>query len=209
MFSLQKALAQDDRFFDLLEASAEQARASAQALIRFFKSPDQAKSLDEFSESRRRVKVINAQIVESLATQVITMFEPEDVEALSKSLYKIPKTIEKIGERILLAPQFLQGVDLSAQITMLGKATDTLLLMVRELRRGAAVEEIKSHNAELQHIEGEVDKMLVELLRDVYSMQTGAGKAVFLRDLYELLERATDRCRDAGNVIAVIVLKGT
>jgi len=115
----------------------------------------------------------------------------------------------KIGERILLAPQFLQGVDLSAQITMLGKATDTLLLMVRELRRGAAVEEIKRHNAELQHIEGEVDKMMVELLRDVYSMQTGAGKAVFLRDLYELLERATDRCRDAGNVIAVIVLKGT
>jgi len=209
MFSLQKALAKDDKFFDLLEASAEQARASVQALIRFFKSPDQVKSLDEFSEPRRREKLINAQIVESLATQVITVFEPEDVEALSKSLNKIPKTIEKIGERILLAPQYLQGVDLSAQITMLEKATDTLLLMIRELRRGAAVEEIKRHNAELQHIEGEVDKMMVELLRDVYSMQTGAGKAVFLRDLYELLERVTDRFRDAGNVVTLIVLKGT
>lgn len=209
MFSLQKALAKDDKFFDLLEASAEQARASVQALIHFFKSPDQAKSLDEFSRPRRQEKLINAQIVESLATQMITVFEPEDVEALSKSLYKIPKTIEKIGERILLAPQYLEGVDLSAQITMLGKATDTLLLMVRELRRGAAVEEIKRHNAELQHIEGEVDKMMVESLREVYSMQTGAGKALFLRDLYELLERVTDRFRDAGNVVTLIVLKGT
>jgi uncharacterized protein Yka (UPF0111/DUF47 family) len=209
MFSLQKALAKDDKFFDLLEASAEQARASVQALIRFFKSPDQAKSLDEFRQPRRREKFINAQIMESLATQVITVFESEDVEALSKSLYKIPKTIEKIGERILLAPQYLQGVDLSAQVAMLEKATEALLLMIRELRRGAAVEEIKRHNAELQHIEGEVDKMMVELLRDVYSLETGAGKAVFLRDLYELLERVTDRFRDAGNVVTLIVLKGT
>ena len=51
--------------------------------------------------------------------------------------------------------------------------------------------------------------MTVELLRDVYSMQTGAGKAVFLRDLYELLERVTDRFRDAGNVVTLIVLKGS
>jgi len=209
MFSLQKALSRDDKFFDLLEASAEQARASVQALIRFFKSPDQSKSLDEFSRPRRQEKLINAQIVESLATEVITVFEREDVEALSKSLYKIPKTVEKIGERILLAPQYLQGVDLSAQVTMLEQATNTLLLMVRELRRGASAEEIKRHNAELQQIEGEVDKMMVELLRGVYSMQVGAGKAVFLRDLYELIERVTDRCRDAGNVVTLIVLKGT
>src|SRR6266542_1680522 len=101
MFSLQKALAQDDRFFELLEASAAEARASAQALRQFFQTADQARTLDAFAHSRRQEKVINAQIVESLATQVMTQFEREDIEALSKSLYKIPKTVEKIGERIL------------------------------------------------------------------------------------------------------------
>jgi uncharacterized protein Yka (UPF0111/DUF47 family) len=34
-------------------------------------------------------------------------------------------------------------------------------------------------------------------------------KAVFLKDLFELLERVIDRCRDAGNVINQIVLKNT
>jgi len=209
MFSLQKALGQDDRFFELLEASATEARASAQALRRFFQTTDQSRSLDEFARSRRQEKAINAQIIESLATQVMTLFEREDIEALAKALYKIPKTVEKIGERILLAPQFLEGIDLSRQIAMFEKATDTLLLMIRELRRSASVEEAKRYNAELQHIEGEVDKMMNELLRGLYQLQTGVGRALFLKDLYELLERVTDRCRDAGNVIIQIVLKST
>ena len=207
MFSLQQALGKEDKFFELLEASAEQARASVQALIKFFQSTDAAKSLDEFADPRRREKAINAEIVESLATQVMTAFEREDVEALSKALYKIPKTVEKIGERILMAPQFLAGVDLSREIAALGQAANILLVMVRELRRRAPVEELKRHNAELQYIEGEVDKMTTDLLRGLYFMQTDVGRALFLKDLYELLERVTDRCRDAGNVIIQIALK--
>jgi uncharacterized protein Yka (UPF0111/DUF47 family) len=91
----------------------------------------------------------------------------------------------------------------------LERAATALLLMVKELRRGASVEEIKRHNSELQFVEGEVDKMMVERLRDVYALQDGGGKAVFLRDVYELLERVTDRFRDAGNVVSIIALKGS
>ena len=207
MFSLQKALGKEDRFFELLEAGANEARVSAQALTKFFQTPDAARSLADFAESRRKEKQINAEIVESLATQVMTMFEREDVEALAKALYKIPKTVEKIGERLLLAPEFLHGIDLSQPIAMLEKATVILLGMIQEMRRGAELEQIKRANAELQHIEGEVDKLMTELSRGIYRMQGEVGRALFLKDLYDLLERTTDRCRDAGNVIIQIVLK--
>ena len=207
MFSLQKALGKEDRFFELLEAGANEARASAQALTKFFQAPDSARSLDDFAESRRKEKEINAEIVESLATQVMTMFEREDVEALAKALYKIPKTIEKIGERMLLAPEFLKGMDLSQPIVMLEKATNILLMMIRELRRGAVLDEVKRHNSELQRIEGEVDKLMTQHSAALYKIQADVGRALFLKDLFDLLERATDRCRDAGNVIIQIVLK--
>ena len=209
MFSLQKALGKDDRFFDLLEASATEARASAQALTRFFQTPDAARSLDDFAQSRRNEKKINAEIVESMATQVMTMFEREDVEALAKALYKIPKTVEKIGERLLFEPEFLRGIDLSKPITMLERATNILLLMVGELRRGTTLAAVKPLNAELQQIEGEVDKLMTGLCCELYRSKTEVGRALFLKDLYDLLERVTDRCRDAGNVIIQIVLKST
>jgi uncharacterized protein Yka (UPF0111/DUF47 family) len=30
---------------------------------------------------------------------------------------------------------------------------------------------------------------------------------IFLRDLYDLLEKVIDRCRDAGNIVLQVVLK--
>jgi uncharacterized protein Yka (UPF0111/DUF47 family) len=209
MFSLQRLLGKEDKFFDLLEASAQESRTSVQALIRFIRNPDELKSLDEFILSRRKEKKITDEISEALCTTFVTALEREDIEALSVALYKIPKTIEKVAERILLAPQLLKGTDLTKQILMLEKATDTVVKMIQELRRGVKIEAIKSCNDQLQVLEGEGDKLVLDLLRSLYSGEHDAIKVVFLKDVYELLEKVLDRCRDAGNVINHIVLKNS
>lgn len=209
MFSLQRLLGKEDRFFDLLEASAAEACTSVRALISLTKRPDQVKSLDDFIRARRNEKKIASQISEELCTTFVTALEREDIEALSVALYKIPKTIEKIGERILIAPQHLQGVELSRQLQFIEQAVDTVLAMIKELRRGVNLELIRNHNDHLQAVEGEADKLVLELLRDLYSGTHDPIRVVFLKDLFELLEKVTDRCRDAGNVINHVVLKNS
>jgi uncharacterized protein Yka (UPF0111/DUF47 family) len=209
MFSLQRLLGREDKFFDLLEASAQESRTSVQALARFVQNPDQLKTLDEFILSRRKEKRINDEISEALCTTFVTALEREDIEALSVALYRIPKTVEKIAERILLAPHLLKPFDMTRQLKMLEKATDTLLAMIKELRRGVNLEPVKNQNDQLQVIEGEADKLILELLKDLYSGQHEALKVVFLKDLFELLEDVFDRCRDAGNVVTHIVLKNS
>lgn len=209
MFSLQKLLGKEDKFFDLLEASAEEGRASVQALIKLVKSAAEARTLEDFVVSRRKEKRIANQISEMVATTFVTALEREDIEALSFALYRIPKTVEKVGERITIAPQFLNGVDLSRQLAMMEKSTDTLLLMIKELRRGVNPQQIFTHNEHLQAIESEADELVLELLRDLYSGKHDPLKAVFLKELYDLLEKVTDRCRDSGNVINHIVLKNS
>ena len=62
-------------------------------------------------------------------------------------------------------------------------------------------------NLVLQTVEGDADKTVLELLRGLYNNQHDAGRVIFLKDIFELLERVTDRCRDAGNIIRHIVLK--
>jgi uncharacterized protein len=209
MFSLQRLLGKEDKFFDLLEASAQESRTSVQSLIRFMQNPDQLKTLDEFILSRRKEKKINDEISEALCTTFVTALEREDIEALSVALYKIPKTVEKIGERILIAPHLYKGVDMTRQIKMLEKATETVVSMIRQLRKGVDMESIRSCNEQLQVVEGEADKLILELLKDLYSGQHDAVKVVFLKDIFELIEKVFDRCRDAGNVINHIVLKNS
>lgn len=206
---LQKLLGKEDKFFDLLEASAEQGCQSVRALRKFLAAPDTARTLDDFVASRRRDKAITAQINEELCTNFVTALEAEDIESLANSIYKVPKTVEKIAERILLAPQHLHDVDLTPQVAMLEKATGTLLQMVKELRRGLSKARAKTLNEELQAVEGDADKTVIDLLRRLYNERENPGRVIFLKDIYELLEKVTDRCRDAGNVISHITLKNT
>jgi hypothetical protein len=209
MISIQKLLGKEDKFFNLLEASAVEALHSVQALVKYLRNPDQLKTLDEFIATRRKDKSITNEISEALCTHFVTALEREDIEALSLAVYKIPKTVEKIAERILVAPQGLKGVDLSKQGVCLEKAAATVVTMLQELRKGINLPRIKSLNDELQGLEGEADKVLVELLGTLYAGKYNPLQALFLKDLFELLERVADRCRDAGNVITHITLKNS
>ena len=209
MVPLQKLLGKEDRFYELLEASADQACQAVRALRRFMVSPGPGARLDDFVSSRRSGKSVTAEISHLLCTSPVTALEREDIEALSNSIYKIPKTAEKIAERVLLAPQHMDGLRLDSHVAGIEQAAETLLQMVKELRAGAGVQRIKTLNEKLQSIEGDMDKALNELVRGLYNAVENPGRVVFLKDIYELLEKVTDRCRDAGNVINQIVLKGT
>jgi uncharacterized protein Yka (UPF0111/DUF47 family) len=68
---------------------------------------------------------------------------------------------------------------------------------------------VKSLNARLQQLEGDADKAVLELMKDVYGGKHPPQRALLLKDLFELLEKVIDRCRDAGNVVTHIVLKNS
>ena len=207
MFSLQRLLGKDDKFFTLMEGSAEEARASVRSLSELLKTKEEKRCLDGFVESRRKDKRITRELTEHLLKTFITPLEREDIEALSDALYKIPKTVEKFGERFLVAGPHVRDLDLAKQVGMLEKATDTLVLMVKELRKGVNLEKVKAQNDALQQVEGDADKLMVELLRDLYNGDHSAIRVIILKDLFELLEKVFDRCRDAGNIVFQIVLK--
>ena len=210
MFSIQKLLGHDEKFFDLLEASAQQADASVHhlvALLGKLEHHDSPQSLDEFVHSRRKDKQITQELTEQLCKTFITPLEREDIQALATALYKIPKTVEKIGERLLICPTDLQARSFRRHLDLLDQAAEAVLAMVKELRKGMDATNAREKNARLQTIEGDADKLELELLRDLYQGDYEAKQIIFLRDIYELLEKVIDRCRDAGNIIVQVALK--
>ncbi len=112
-------------------------------------------------------------------------------------------------QRLSLAPQQVHGVDFSKQITLLEQSTDTVLEMVQSLRKGPNLEQIKALNERLQYHEGEADRTILAHYKELYSGAVDPHKVVVLKDLYELLEKVIDRCRDVGNIISHIVLKNS
>lgn len=209
MFSLQTIFGKGDRFYGLLEASADAARQSTRALIAMLNEKSRKPSLDEFKLARRREKEVMAQISQALVNTFVTALEREDIEALSGALYKIPKTVEKFAERYALFAEQLVDVDYASRAAMLEKATEIIVEMVGQLRRGMKLEEMKALNDRMQAIESEADRLILELYKDLFADTSNASRLLLRKDLFELLEKAIDRCRDAGNVIYAIVLKNS
>ena len=211
MFSIRRFLGHDEKFFDLLEASAEQADSSVHHLVALLaklerhESPEA--SMAGFIDSRRKDKEITQELTEELCKTFITPLEREDIQALAAALYKIPKTVEKIGERIVIFPGELHGRSFKKHLELLDEAAETVLAMVKELRKGTDVATAREKNDRLQTIEGDADKLELELLRDLFHGDYKTKQIILLRDLYELLEKVIDRCRDAGNIILQVVLK--
>src|ERR1043166_2848685 len=139
MISIGRILGHDEKFFDLLEASAQQADSSVHHLVDLLgrlQDNESPQDLAKFAESRREDKRITQELTEQLSKTFITPLEREDIQELAAALYKIPKTVEKIGERILICPEDLHGYNFRRQVELLDQAAEVVVAMVRQLRKG-------------------------------------------------------------------------
>ena len=209
MFSLQTIFGKGDKFYGLLEQSAEAARESAKALHELVSQADHAPVMAAFAAARSREKALAGQISEELVNTFVTALDREDIEALNSALYKIPKTVEKFAERYEIVAGRLDGVDFAQRALVLTRATDVIAEMIGELRRGLRIDPVKKLQDRLQTLESEGDRMLLAPYRTLYLEGNDAMRAMLAKDLFELIEKAIDKCRDVGNIVYSIVLKNS
>jgi uncharacterized protein Yka (UPF0111/DUF47 family) len=210
--SLAQLFGHDVRFFELLRSSAAEAKAAAHSLVRLLPriGHDNIESiLGDISQHRRKHKAMVEEMTTRITQVFNTPFEREDLQEMNSAIYKITKNIEKIGERLTIAPK---GADLSRikrQLEMIEYAASVVETLVQEVcsaRHGASVKE--THDR-IQAIEGDGDKLMTECLRELYLGTDDARLVVFWKDIFELVEKAIDRCRDAGTAAFITMLKNS
>ena len=207
---LKKLMGRNEVFFDLLEEGAEEARVSVDLFSKFLRQMDEGKQpagLDDFIQARRKEKRIRHLMTEALSRTFVTPLDREDLEALSVALYRIPKQVEKIVERLSIFPGPVPHAMFSRQAELMNQAAVALEFMVKHLRKGTTLESIREANDRLQYAEGEADKVMLEQLKELYAGPCTAKDLVILQKLFEMVEQAVDRCRNAGNIVVQVALK--
>lgn len=208
MFSLQTMFGQGHQFYSLLEDAAVAAHDSTKALHVMLKGSERQPSLDAFKLARQRERDASDKISQALVDSFITPIEREDIEALGSALYKIPKQVEKFADRYSLATQHLEHIDFAPRAAMLEEASAVVVDMVRLLPR-MKLEPMKALGDKLRSLENEADRLMLELYRDIYSGRLDPLQMFLLKEFFEILEKAIDRCREAGVVTYDIVLKNS
>ena len=208
MFSLQTIFGQGKQFYALFDEAADAAHDSTKSLYEMLKAPERMHGLEAFKLARQRERDASDKISQALVDTFITPIEREDIEALASALYKIPKQVERFADRYALARHRLAGIDFAPRAAMLEQAAGVVVEMVNELPR-MNIDRMTALNDKLRSIENEADRLMLELYRDIYSGRLDNLQMFLLKEFFEILEKAIDRCREAGVVVYQIVLKNS
>ncbi|WP_439426764.1 DUF47 domain-containing protein [Stenotrophomonas sp. T8] len=208
MFSLQTIFGSGKQFYTLLDEAAVAASDAAKALHSMLREADRQPALDAFKLARLRERAASDKISQALVHSFMTPIEREDIEALGSALYKIPKQIEKFADRYSLATTHLEHIDFAPRAAMLEQAAGVVVEMVADLRH-MNLDRMTALNEKLRSLENEADRLMLELYRDIYSGRLDNLQMFLLKEFFEILEKAIDRCREAGVVAYQIVLKNS
>ncbi|MGH8025641.1 MAG: DUF47 domain-containing protein [Pseudoxanthomonas sp.] len=208
MFSLQTIFGSGQQFYTLLDEAAQAAYDSTKALHSMMKASDRQPALDAFKLARQRERTASDKISHALVDSFITPIEREDIESLGSALYKIPKQVEKFADRYSLAIQHLEGIDFAPRAAMLEQAASVVVEMVHDLQK-MNIDRMTVLNEKLRSLENEADRLMLELYRDIYSGRLDNLQMFLLKEFFEILEKAIDRCREAGVVAYQIILKNS
>lgn len=144
------------------------------------------------------------QIFRTLQTTFITPFDPEDIQTLATTLDNVLDAIEDAtfrisGYRVDPIPE--AAVHLGRMID------DSTKALARALKSLEERKPVLDDCIEVNRLENEADAIERTVLTDLFNNGTDPVTLIKLKEVYEILEQATDLCEDVADVIQNVAVK--
>jgi predicted phosphate transport protein (TIGR00153 family) len=171
--------------------------------------------LDDYTnlpEAQRAVKDIEHQgdaqkrkIINLLNTTFITPFDREDIYGLASALDAIMNLIDASAQRFVMYRVEEPTTEARELAFIIVRCCHTLNSALNHL--GKRHDDIHEQCVELNSLENEADKVCREAISRLFDEETDPIQLVKWKEIYEILERTTDRCEDAANILESVVVK--
>jgi len=172
------------------------------------------KTLDEFKDVEARVQQLKDiehrgdemthNILTKLNQTFITPFDREDIYRLASSLDDVLDFIYAAGVRLVMYKIRSAPPAASQLADIIVRQCDQLLPAVTGLEKHDSV---LNYCVEINRLENEADGIARSAIGALFDKETDPISLIKLKELYEVLETATDKAEDAANVLEGVVLK--
>ncbi|MEP0774074.1 MAG: DUF47 domain-containing protein [Acidobacteriota bacterium] len=147
--------------------------------------------------------------LDKLNRSFITPFDREDIHALITHLDDILDAVDAAGQRLVLyriteMPEML--LPLGEILVASAKEVQKAVLALHDPRYHA---DAHARCVEINRLENEADALHRAALAKLFAECTDAVTIIKYKELYQLIEEATDRCEDVANVIESIIIKSS
>jgi uncharacterized protein Yka (UPF0111/DUF47 family) len=197
----------EEKFYRFLEQEAEHALVCARQLKIFIENPDDPAACGEIDKVRAAAKALAAEVTAELCRSFITPFDREDIQDFSDSIYKVPKIIHKVKERIVMHGISSREGDFIRQAELIMQEATVTQKLVAALITGKGSKGVTEGVDQLRELEQKGDHVRTELMMALFKSDRDIREILLRRDIYDMLEDVVDRFRDAAGVALQIVLK--
>lgn len=136
----------------------------------------------------------------------LTPLDPEDIHRLASHLDNVLDCLEESAYRISAYP--LEPIP--APVT---KLTAILVQLSREMIHAFEAlshdKQILQHCIEINRLENDADVVYRVAVAELFQTETNAIELIKRKEVYEVLEKATDFCEDVADVLQEVVVKNS
>ena len=203
-----KFLPREEKFYHLFSAQAELI-AEASALLLAGARAGNAHLADS-AAAIQKLENKGDEIIHDILTRLnrtfITPIDPEDIHSLSSSLDDVLDGIEDASYR--MAAYHLEPIPPAVvELCLIVDACSHKLVSAFEAL--SHNKPLLEHCIEINRLENAADKLVRQLLADLFQSHIDPIEFIKIKEVYEVLEDTTDRCEDVADALQGVAVKNS
>lgn len=195
----------EEKFYDDFRMFADQLRAGARMLEQMIATdPPAYDKAFEIKEIEHQCDFLTHEIIQRLNKTFVTPIDREDIHALARSLDDV---MDEMDNAAHLIP--LYKID-----KIRGGARELVRVILEqcdEIRRAVEALEVRKgvldRAIEINRLENEADRIHKTAVGRLFDEERDPIMVMKWKELFDVLERATDRCEDVANLLENVVVK--
>ena len=200
-----RLIPRERKFFRMFSDVSENLIEGARLLHDILQNPkDLTIRIGRLQEIEHRGDEMTHDIIRMLNQTFITPFDREDIHRLSSSLDDVLDFVNGAAVRITLYRVTAAPPAAAELAALIVKQSEELAMAVSLLESN---QKVLDHCVEVNRLENEADRVSRRAIAELFEHERDPIQLIKLKELYEVLETATDKAEDAANVLEAVVLK--
>jgi len=200
-----RLIPRETKFFRMFAEVSENVTEGARLLQDILKNPANiAERLAKLQAIEHRGDEMTHNIITTLNQTFITPFDREDIHRLTSSLDDVLDFVNSAGMRLTL-------YRISSPPPVAAELAGLIVEQSEELAKGVSLLEqnqrVLEHCVEVHRLENEADRVSRNAIAELFDNEKDPIQLIKMKELYEVLEMATDKAEDAANVLEAVALK--
>ncbi|MCW3117754.1 MAG: hypothetical protein JWM28_1836 [Chitinophagaceae bacterium] len=203
-------LPKDRVFFDLFETVAGNVALIALKLKEMVSETDfdkRATILVQIEDLEHVNDDLTHRIFTELGRNFITPFDREDIHYLASALDDIADYVYASAKKINFYRVNPNDIGIKKLAEMIEQGALHVSKAVIELRNMKNMRQITEALVKINSMENQADDIFDMSIERLFATEPDAKEVIKKREIYQVMEIATDKCEDAGNVIESIIIK--